>query len=89
VKSVAGVIRLKNTYFHRKGKDDADGFCENVRLTSFPENQTRNVPLNYLHFDILHLVQRYIGKTQDDVMLHQSTVGYLIVSLNLLCIIQI
>jgi len=28
------------------------------------------------------MVQRDIGKTQDDVMLHQSTVGYLIVTLN-------
>jgi len=34
------------------GKDDADEFCEKVRQTSYPENNTSNAPLNYLHFGI-------------------------------------
>jgi len=47
VKSGAGVIWLKNVF---SGKDDVDDFCQKVRLTSYPENQTRNAPIELSTF---------------------------------------
>jgi len=59
--------------FKRVWLIEAD-FVKRMRPTSYPEKHTNNERIN-LHFVILH---NKIPNLYDDVMLHQSIVGYLI-----------